>query len=160
MLQTVHFNLDVIELTSSAEVGVLSPIGFKELVSQDSNLLFCSEGSFLLHLGSIISSVSVALRTIYHLLVMRSLLCSLKFKSTALLLKVSLDPVTLIAESLRVPVLCLLAIVLLLLLETLTLLTHALLHFFFHGFFTSYGFLLHSSLHLFQFQIQIFLLRH
>lgn len=97
VLQTVHFNLDVIELTSSAEVGVLGPIGFKKLVPQDSDLFFCSEGSLLLHLGTIVSGISVALGTVDHLLIVSSLLGSLELESTTLLLKISLNPVTLIS---------------------------------------------------------------
>ena len=147
MPQPLHFNLDIIKLTSSAIVVVLRAIRLQKLLPEHLDLLFSSICALHLHMRSILSRSFVSLRQIDHLLIMGPFLGRLKLKATSLLLKVSLDAIALLSEPLRIPFLSLLPVVLFLSLKSFVLLLEAVLYFLFDGLLPGNGLLLHPPLH-------------
>ena len=91
---------------------------------------------------------------------MSSLLSRLQLKATSLLFEISLDAIALISQQIGVPILRLLPIELFLGLEALVLLVQTVLNFIFNSLFPCDGFLFHSSLHLVELALKIFLLLH
>ena len=160
MPQPLHFNLDIIKLTSSAIVVVLRAIRLQKLLPEHLDLLFSSICALHLHMRSILSRSFVSLRQIDHLLIMGPFLGRLKLKATSLLLKVSLDAIALLSEPLRIPFLSLLPVVLFLSLKSFVLLLEAVLYFLFDGLLPRNGLLLHPPLHLVKLALQLFLFLH
>lgn len=158
--QPIHFDLYLIKLTRSTEVAILGPIGLCELFSEHLDFLLSTVRPIALHPHSVLSRSFFPLCHLNDLRVVLPLLCSLKLKSTSLLIKLSLDAVTLFSETLCVGVFSLLAVAGILVLKPFCLMLHPLLYFLFNGTFTGDRFLLHSSLHLFKFELEVFLLRH
>ena len=160
MPQPLHFNLDIIKLTSSAVVVILGPIRLQKLLPEHLDLLFGSICALHLHMRSILSCSFVPLRHVNHLLIMGPLLGRLKLKATPLLFKIPLDAITLLSEPLRIPVLRLLPIELFLSLKSLVLLLEAVLYFLFDGLLPGDGLLLHPPLHLVKLALQLLLFLH
>ena len=84
---------------------------------------------------------------------MGSFLSSLELQAASLLIKLLLDAVAFLAQSLGVPVLSFLPIVLLLSLEPIILLLKSVLNIILHRLFSADLLLLHTPLHVFQFQL-------
>lgn len=93
MAQSIDLNLYIIKLTSSAEVCVLLPIGFIELLSQQLNFVLSSISAIVLNRSPILRSCSISFCQVDHLLVMGSFLCSLELKSASLLFEIALDTI-------------------------------------------------------------------
>ena len=104
-------------------------------------------------MAAILGRGFVSLRHVDHLLVMGSFLSSLELQAASLLIKLLLDAVAFLAQSLGVPVLSFLPIVLLLSLEPIILLLKSVLNIILHRLFSADLLLLHTPLHVFQFQL-------
>ena len=160
MSQSLHLNFNIVELASPAVIVIFRSIRLQELLTEHFNLIFRPVRPLLLHLCSVIRRTLISLSHVDHLLIMSSLLCRLQLQSTPLLLKVSLNAISLFSQPLCVPVLCLLPIELFLSLEPFILLLQSVLHLFFYGLLSSNCLLLHSSLHLIELALKIFFFRH
>lgn len=97
MPQPVHLDLELIELAGSAEVCIFGSISLKELLSQHIHLVFGPRGPLICQVSIIFSSLTLALRNLYELLVASAFLCSLKLQAASMLLKVALDPISFIS---------------------------------------------------------------
>ena len=104
-------------------------------------------------MAAILGRGFVSLRHVDHLLVMSSFLSSLELQAASLLIKLLLDAVAFLSQPLGVPVLSFLPIVLLLSLESIILLLKSVLNIILHRLFPADLLLLHTPLHVFQFQL-------
>ena len=110
MSESVHLDLEVVELARSAEVRLLGAVSLLELVSEEFDLFVGAIGPLLFHRASIFGRCALSLGHVHHLHVIRAFLSCLKLKSAPLLLKVTHDAIPLVPQSFSVPFFGLLAV--------------------------------------------------
>ena len=134
--QPVHFDLELVKLTGSVEVLLFGAIAFLELLAELAHLLFSSTGPIHFHLNAVLRRKFISPCVSNGLLVVGFLLGRNQFDSSFLIVKLTLDPVTLLPQALRKPVLSFLhqnsLSVMLLFFESCSLHAHVLLDLFFY----------------------------